>query len=149
MLIPIPDNQKPSELSEPSIEKKYFVDVVFLNGTRFSVPASDKANIPIKARETADLNNWRARCKKYSVVTVDTTVSIEEITMSDTNHGAKQSRLCKFGTSCRSERCTFDHPNGDKQSRLCKFGTNCRSERCTFDHPNGKTISMNGAKLGT
>lgn len=140
MLIPILDTQK---AQEPYNEKKYFVDVVFLNGIRFSIPASDKANIPIKARETADLNNWRARCKKYSVVTVDNTVSIEEITMSDTNHGAKQSRLCKFGTSCRSERCTFDHPNGKTISMNgaksstwgpCKNGSKCQKEDCKFNH---------------
>jgi hypothetical protein len=134
MLFPIPDTQKSSE---PKNEKKYFVDVVFLNGTRFSVPATDKANIPIKAREIADLNNWRAKCKKYSVVTVDTTVSVEEVTSSDTNHGAKQTRDCRFGIRCTSDQCTFNHPNGKTKTTAwgpCRNGPACKREGCKFDH---------------
>jgi hypothetical protein len=138
MLVPIPDTQK---ASEPHNEKKYFVDVVFQNGTRFSIPASDKANIPIKAREFADFNNWRARCKKYSVVTVDNTVTIEEISQSDTNYGAKQTRLCKFGTNCKlGAACRFVHPDGqaistDGPKKPCKNGATCKyGASCKFDH---------------
>ena len=59
----------------------------------------------------------------------------------------RQIELCKFGTNCTRDECTFLHPEGKKPKQQgpapCRWGAQCTNRQCPYPHPPNRPERFN------
>ena len=137
MLTSMP-SMAPLKPSDKTANKPGYVKVTMLNNFQFVIDVPENKTHHQAATDWCNLNKKIQKVQVFSVMTIDTKVSIIEIAPKDTQSAARTGNTKQAGA--RTGNNTSKTP--------CKWGAQCpyhAKGTCTFAHSSSESASVQGA----